>query len=107
MNNKELMENPKSVLDNLSTQVEILAERIDVILDDISEDFFGTNIDDELGRNVILFNFNSFRIKSDIVREYAFNLKQTSAELTTATNYVFDILKDIEKTNPKSEATSA
>lgn len=107
MNNTELTRNPKAVLDNLSTQVEVLAERIDAILDDISEDFFGTNIDDELGRNVLLFNFNHFRIKSDIVREYAFNLKQTSAELNAATNYVFKILKGIEENKAKKEASGA
>lgn len=107
MNNTELTRNPKAVLADLSTQVEILAERIDAILDDISEDFFGTNIDDELGRNVLLFNFNHFRIKSDIVREYAFNLKQTSAELNAATNYVFKILKGIEENKAKKEASGA
>lgn len=107
MNNTELTRNPKAVLDNLSTQVEVLAERIDVILDDISEEFFGTNINDEFGKNVVLFNFNSFRIKSDIACEYAFNLKQTSAELKAATNYVFGILKGIEENKAKGKKASA
>lgn len=107
MNNTKLMVNPKAVLADLSDEIESLAERIDVITDDISEDFFGTNIDDEFGRNVVLFNFNSFRIKSDIVREYAFNLKQASAELNAATNYVFKILKGIEENKAKKEASGA
>lgn len=107
MNNTELMRNPKSVLDDLSVQIELLVEKIDVITDDISEDFFGTNIDDELGMNVVLYNFNRFRIKSDIVREYVLNLKKTSAELNAVTNYVFNILKGIEENKAKGEKASA
>lgn len=98
MSNAELKENPKAALDDISVEIEILANKINALTSEVTEEYFSETIDDEIGRVAILGNHKHFAVMSDVVRDYVCELKKKSAELKTVSEYIFDILKNIEVT---------
>lgn len=98
------IENPKARLDEIATRTEILADKIDVLTNAISEDYFAEDIDAEFGKVSILGNFDYYRIMADVVRDYVIDLKNTAAELVTTSDCVFDILKNIEEKGATANA---
>ena len=96
MSKAKQIENPKARLDEIATRTEILADKINVLTNAISEDYFSEDIDNEFGKVAVLGNFDYYRTVADIVRDYVIDLKNTAAELVTTSECVFDILKNIE-----------
>ena len=98
MSKAELKENPKAALDDVSVEIEILANKINALTFEITEKYFSESVDDEIGRVAILGGHKHFAVISDVVRDYVCELKKKSEELKTVSEYVFDILKNIEVT---------
>lgn len=94
----ELKKNPKAVLDDVSVEIEILANKINALTSEVAEEYFSETIDEERGRIAILGNHKHFAVIFDVVKDYVFELKKKSEELETVSEYVFDILKNIEVT---------
>ena len=98
MSKAKQIENPKAVLDDVSVEIEILANKINALTSEVAEEYFSESVDEEIGRIAILGNHKHFAVMSDVVRDYVRELKKKSEELKTVSEYVFDILKNIEVT---------
>ena len=81
-------------LDKLTNALIISTEKIDVITDEISSEFFDLN--DADSANELKHLFNSNRIKMDIVRDYVVETTKTVKKLRKVADIIFDILKKSE-----------
>ncbi|MBQ3023375.1 MAG: hypothetical protein IJD91_08655 [Clostridia bacterium] len=90
---KAKITSPHLELDMLTNALIIATEKIDVITDEVSQEFFDA-LDPE--SDVVGCLFDDTRVKMDIVRDYVVESKKAVQRLRVIANTIFDRLKNRE-----------
>ena len=80
------MENLITAASDVLTGIETAFEKAKNICDDLDQNYFSIDTDDKDGKYLLVYYYNSACVKSDIVIDYLFQMKELINEMRTLVN---------------------
>ncbi len=73
--------------------IQMSAEKADIMANDIAEEYFDTDISDVNGKARICYYFDSTRVRHDILFDYIKNISQQTEKLNSIWNKIYDLTR--------------
>ena len=77
--------------------IQMSAEKADVMANDIAEEYFDTDISDTNGKAQICFYFDSTGVKHNILFDYIKSISEQAEKLNSIWNKIYDLTKGNDK----------
>ena len=77
--------------------IQMSAEKADVMANNIAEEYFDTDISDTNGKALICFCFDSTGVKHDILFDYIKSISEQAEKLDSIWNKIYDLTKGNDK----------
>ena len=78
-------------------ELQMSAEKADVMANDIAEEYFNTDISDTNGKALICFYFDSTGVKHNILFDYIKSISEQAEKLNSIWNKIYDLTKGNDK----------
>ena len=77
--------------------IQMSAEKADVMANNIAEEYFNTDISDVNGKALICFYFDSTGVKHNILFDYIKSISEQAEKLNSIWNKIYDLTKGNDK----------